>query len=117
MQTYEYILISLSIGQFLAMIIGGYLFLSRPSTRANDRIDIIEERLNTVCPLKHKVIDENYLEIKQGFASLNKELQLFKENGLDHIEEHIGGINKKMAKMEGQNEMMIELFKDFLKKQ
>lgn len=39
------------------------------------------------CSLKHKIIDDNYLEIKQSFANLTKELQLFKENGLDHIED------------------------------
>lgn len=38
------------------------------------------------CSLKHKIIDENYLEIKKGFADLSKELALFKENGLNHIE-------------------------------
>lgn len=38
------------------------------------------------CSLKHKIIDENYEKITNGFLDLSKELQLFKENGLNHIE-------------------------------
>jgi len=89
-----------------------YNYFSKKDTNFDKTIGIN----GATCSLKHKIIDDNYLEIKQGFTNLTKELQLFKENGLDHIEDNTTAIRERMAKLEGKNDMIIDLLKDVLKK-
>lgn len=85
MQTYEYILIALSVGQLLTMVIGGYIFLSKPSEKANDKINVLE----TGCILKHNRIDEVFKEVKENIKIINNSLLLIKENDIKHIENEI----------------------------
>lgn len=54
---------------------------------------------SAACSLKHKIIDNNYFEIKQSFANLTKELQLFKENGLVHIEQEQRRLSEVQVKI------------------
>jgi hypothetical protein len=82
MQTYEYILMAMSGGQLLAMIVGGYIFLSKPAEKATDKINIMSSN----CILKHTRIDEVLREMKEQFSGINKSLLLIKENDIKHIE-------------------------------
>lgn len=85
MQTYEYILIALSIGQLLAMIVGGYIFFTKPAEMANDNIGI----LGSNCILKHNRIDEVFKEMKENIKTINNSLLLIKGNDIKHIEQEI----------------------------
>jgi hypothetical protein len=85
MQWYEIILIALSIGQFLAMIIGGYIFIRKPSDDATNRIS----RIETICPVQHLQIEEKF--------SLMRENILVGENHLKHIESHLYDISRDIA--------------------
>jgi len=82
MQTYEYILIALSVGQLLAMLIGGYIFLSRPAEKATDKINIMSSN----CTIRHSRIDEIFKETKDAIKIINSSLLLIKENDIKHIE-------------------------------
>jgi len=117
MQSYEYILIALSVGQFLAMIIGGYLFLQKPSfeakKKAEDAADNLEN-MKTSCQYKHTRIDEIFEEIKASLAGIEKTFWKLQENEFKHIEENSRSVSERMAKMEGQNDIIITLMKDIL---
>jgi len=83
MESFEHIL-SIT-GQLIPTI--GVMFLvynhfRRPDIEADKEIQIGA----ATCSLKHKIIDENYAKIEKGFGDLARELSLFKENGLNHIE-------------------------------
>ncbi len=97
MQWYEIILMSLTVGQFLSMIIGGYIFLQKPSERANDRIQKIED----TCPLRHSIVNEKY-----DFVA--KELTLIKENHLAHIEKSLSMINTNIAVILDRQKMRLD---------
>lgn len=82
MQTYEYILIALSVGQLLTMIIGGYKLFRDPDEKADKSLTV----LSTSCVLKHNRIDEMFKEMKEVISTINSSLLLIKENDIKHIE-------------------------------
>ena len=92
MQTYEIILISLSAGQFLAMIIGGYIFLQKPAVAARKEADTASDKVNIMqssCLLKHNRIDEIFATFLKKFDSIDNSLLLIKENDIKHIEQEM----------------------------
>ena len=101
---------------FGAVIIGWFYSLLKKVEKPDQLADKRLNKLENNCPLKHRIIDDNYLEIKSSFANLTKELQFFKENGLDHIEDNTTAIRERMAKLEGHNEIIISLMEDVLNK-
>jgi hypothetical protein len=119
MQTYEYILISLSVGQFLAMIIGGYIFLQKPSVLAkkiaDDAADELENQ-KTACKYKHNRIDEVFIEIKDEIQTISKTFEFFQRNDFKHIEKYSRSIDNRMAKLEGQNETIVKILTEVLNK-
>lgn len=95
MGTYEYILISLSVGQLLAMVVGFYKFFSKPAERANDRIALIEQ----ACPIRHRRIDEVMEEMRKRFESIDERLLLIKENDIKHIENEMRRMSETQVKI------------------
>lgn len=90
MQSYTYILIAIGIGNLLTMIIGGYVFLQKPSVaakqKAEDAADELEKQ-KTACDYKHRRIDELFEEVKETIKSIQNSLLLLKENDIKHIEQ------------------------------
>lgn len=119
MQTYEYILMALSVGQFLAMIIGGYLFLQRPAVSAKNKAESAIDDLSAMrvaCGLKHSRIDEIFIEIRDEISEINKTFEFFQKNDFKHIEEYSRSIDNRMAKLEGQNETIVKILTEVLNK-
>jgi len=79
--------------------------IQNPDIKANNRLNVIE----SMCPLRHKGIDE-------AITNISKNFDMLKENHIRHMEGDIAGINEKMAVLSGQVSMMIELFKSNLDK-
>lgn len=95
MQTYEYILIALSVGQFLTMIVGFYKFFRDPDEKAEKSLSV----LTSNCTLKHNRIDEIILEIKKSVEGINYTFEHFKENEFNHIESEVRRMSDVQTKI------------------
>jgi hypothetical protein len=102
MQIYEHILITLGVGNLLVMIIGGYLFLQRPSVeakkeavKASDHL----ENMQTSCKFKHERLDEIIQEMRENFKTISNSILLIKENDIKHVENEMRRMSDVQTKI------------------
>lgn len=95
METKEYILVALSVGQLLIMAIGFYRMFRDPDEKAAQDISNLREG----CSLKHGRIDEVISEMRDKFKSIDNNLVMIKENDIKHIEQEMRRISDVQTKI------------------
>jgi len=110
---------AIGIGNLLTMIVGGYIFLQRPSAAAKKvAMDVADELENqkTACQYKHLRIDEIFGDIKKSMGDIKYSFQHFKENEFHHIEDNSKEINISMATLNGKMDLVVKIMTEVLNK-